>query len=1131
MGLLLRGKLLRRVSKGALFSFSLTLSGITVAAPPCADWMGKIIAVQGTLEKSLPQQSWTSLAPEQYLCPGDTLRTGQDSRASIYLRNNTYMRLSQNAIIRFPVNGEKESFWVQLKLGVAHFLSRIVNRFEVDTPYVNAMVEGTEFVVEATESGSVTVIEGKVLAFTDTESLRLTQGEQALSEADKRLRSLEVNTQDTVAWAIYYPPGAVLTELAAISDSLVATTLTQAQEMTERHRPDAALQTLRAGADDEPSIKLARAAILLTSGQQQEAGSLLESLQNDQRLGHLALAMKAVLAAVNSQSQQALQLAQDAVALNADSPSALLALSYAWQANINLPEAIAAAERATVAAPHNVIVWTRLAELQLTSGAYSNAKYAASRATEIAPTHPQAQIAEGFIALFEHKLADADAHFQRAIKADPGVPDAWLGLGLTKLRGGDLEAGRNNLEVAVSLSPNNAVLRSYLGRAYFEEKRSDDAGEQWLLAKERDSKDPTPYFYDGVNKLFSNDPVGAIEELEQSKQLNRNRAVYRSDGLLQSDSAARSAALARAYGEAGFDQAVLLEGWEALRQDPTSADGHRLLADRYLSQPNHQAARVSELMQAQLWQPVTAYPLQPQLYETGLPIVEGLGPSRSGVNEYHPLFLQDGVYGLSNGFVGSDDTWGEDIVVSGLQGPVSASLGQYHYESDGFRNGQDQDQEQNIYNGFLQWQVHPSISIQLEARKAEKDDHLFKLKTIAPDTDPESRSVDTKTYRVGLASRLDNHNSWLFSAIRQKFEEEQALAAADTVSDRKPRTYEVQYIHTASNFYAQTGAGRASIETKTNIQNPAGYINNDDDITHRNIYTYFGIQPTESIFLLVGAAYDNLQLERTSNTFIDFPFPLPDIDLSDSATDEIKQWSPKFGVEFTPTEQLTLRLATFRSLKRDIAADRTIEPAQILGFNQLYDDPNGSDVKTYAAAVDYKLGSRIGGGLEAMRRTVDIRPRLLQKEPERPHHEFENYKLYYFGVLSPSATVDIAYEYEDQDLEDSQFGTGSIYRAKTHSLPLGVTLYLPRHLSMRMESIYTDQTIKASFASDDQRDFNVNLWTFNVRLDYKLPRRFGELQFGVDNLFDNNKEILNSELDYPRYYPKRFLYSRIQLSF
>ncbi|MDG9667562.1 FecR domain-containing protein [Hahella sp. CR1] len=1126
MGLLLRGQLLCRVSCGALFSLSLTLSGTSVAAPPCADWMGKVIAVQGTLEKSLPQQAWTSLTPEQYLCPGDTLRTGQNSRASIYLRNNTYMRLNQSAIMRFPDNVEKQSFWVQLKQGVAHFLSRIVNRFEVDTPYVNAMVEGTEFVVEATQGGSVTVIEGKVLAFTDTERLRLTQGEQARSDTGAHLRSLKVNTHDTVAWAIYYPPGTVLKELAAMSDSAGAATLSQVQEMIDRNRPDAALQALRADSGNGPSLRLAQAAILLTSGQQQEAGNLLEPLQNDPRLGHLALAMQAVLAAVNSQSQQALQLAQNAVALRADSPSAQLALSYAWQANLNLPEAIAAAERATVAAPQSVIAWTRLAELELTSGAYSDAKYAAGRATEIAPTHPQAQIAAGFIALFEHKLADADAHFQSAIKADPGVPDAWLGLGLSKLRGGNLEGGRNDLEVAVSLSPNNAVLRSYLGRAYFEEKRSDDASEQWLLAKERDPQDPTPYFYDGVNKLFGNDPVGAIEELERSKQLNRNRAVYRSDGLLQSDSAARSAALARAYGEAGFDQAVLLEGWEALRQDPTSADGHRLLADRYLSQPNHQAARVSELMQAQLWQPITAYPLQPQLYETGLPIVEGLGPSRSGVNEYHPLFLQDGVYGLTNGFVGSDDTWGEDIVVSGLQGPVSASFGQYHYESDGFRNGLDQ--EQDIYNGLLQWQIHPSISIQLEARKAEKDDHLFKLKTIAPDADPESRSIDTETYRIGIASRLNIHNNLLFSAIRQEFDERQQSASGRSSSERSPSTYEAQYIYNQENFYAQVGVGRSNTDASTNVADSGFFkLHQKEDVVYKSAYVYFGFRPNEKVFAILGTAFDTVENNATrSITFSPFPSELSE------ENRKFQQWSPKLGLEFNLSEPITLRIAAFRKLKRDIAANRTIEPAQILGFNQLYDDPNGSDVKVYATGLNYAFSDSGKIGFEAIRRVVDVHVESFQMEPDNPYREFETYRLYYYHPLTQSITLDFGYSFEDQEIKDN-FGSrgGAVYRTRTNTAPFGINLFPGRRITARAEGIYTDQRVQASMASADQRSFDVNMWIFNFRMGLKLPRRLGELQFGVDNLYDNNKEVLNSERNYPAVYPKRFLYSRIQLSF
>ena len=35
-------------------------------------------------------------------------------------------------------------------------------------------------------------------------------------------------------------------------------------------------------------------------------------------------------------------------------------------------------------------------------------------------------------------------------------------------------------------------MRSYLGKGYYEEKRSDKATEQFAIAKKKDPKDPTP---------------------------------------------------------------------------------------------------------------------------------------------------------------------------------------------------------------------------------------------------------------------------------------------------------------------------------------------------------------------------------------------------------------------------------------------------------------------------------------------------------------------------------------------------------------------------------------------------------------------------------------------------------------
>ena len=62
-----------------------------------------------------------------------------------------------------------------------------------------------------------------------------------------------------------------------------------------------------------------------------------------------------------------------------------------------------------------------------------------------------------------------------------------MGLGLAKIREGQLLVGRGDLETAVSLDPGNSMIRSYLGKAYYEEKRSDKASDQFARAKENNT--------------------------------------------------------------------------------------------------------------------------------------------------------------------------------------------------------------------------------------------------------------------------------------------------------------------------------------------------------------------------------------------------------------------------------------------------------------------------------------------------------------------------------------------------------------------------------------------------------------------------------------------------------------------
>ena len=77
----------------------------------------------------------------------------------------------------------------------------------------------------------------------------------------------------------------------------------------------------------------------------------------------------------------------------------------------------------------------------------------------------------GFAYLTQVKIAESRAAFEKAIMLDSADPLPRLGLGLAKIRKGSLEAGRQEIEIASSLDANNALIRSYLGKAYYEEKR------------------------------------------------------------------------------------------------------------------------------------------------------------------------------------------------------------------------------------------------------------------------------------------------------------------------------------------------------------------------------------------------------------------------------------------------------------------------------------------------------------------------------------------------------------------------------------------------------------------------------------------------------------------------------------
>ena len=192
-----------------------------------------------------------------------------------------------------------------------------------------------------------------------------------------------------------------------------------------------------------------------------------------------------------------------------------------------------ALQEAVKLAPDNALAWARLAELWLSFGELRRALKAANQAVKLQPDLARTQSVLGFAYLTQIRTREARQAFEQAIQLDQADPLPRLGLGLAKIRVSGLAEGREDLEIAVSLDPDNSLARSYLGKAYLRRKaRSAGRRPNSPLLKSLTQKTRRP----GSTMLFAkqsiNRPVEALHDLQNSIELNDNRAVYRSRLLL-----------------------------------------------------------------------------------------------------------------------------------------------------------------------------------------------------------------------------------------------------------------------------------------------------------------------------------------------------------------------------------------------------------------------------------------------------------------------------------------------------------------------------------------------------------------------------------------------------------------------
>ena len=1061
------------------------------AQQSCASPVAVFESVKNTVQ--LLQASTRAAIPaarQVQVCAGDTIEVGDNSRAVLLMiRSNTPLVIDQNSefvVTDAPTGGGS---FVNLVKGALLFITRVKRSIEIRTPFVNAAIEGTEFVVRVLADRTViTVYEGTVRATTikPEATLLVGAGQQAVAiQGQAPQLQVIVRPRDAVQWALYYEP-------VLPSDSF------------------AQLGTIPQASRDV-TLYIRRASLLLGAGQLDEARADLDRAQNLDPSNGNVYALRAVVSVAVNDKQGALDSGHMAVERAPQSSAARLALSYALQSNFDLEAARDVVAQAVEVQPNDAAAWARLAELRLMLDDVGGAVDAARRSVMLSPQLARGHTVLGFTLLAQLDPSEARAAFQRAIDIEPDNPWARLGLGLTAIRQGRLSEGRGDLELAMALNPDSSLIRSYLGKAYFEEKREPLPAEQFDLAKQLDPRDPTAWFYDAIRKETLNRPVEALADLQSSIERNNNRAVYRSRLRLDEDLAARGTELSRIYSDLGFEELALVEGWKSLDVDPANHAAHRLLADNYLALPSHQIAKDSELLQSQLTQPVNINPVQPRLADNGLNFLDDIGISGVGLNEFTRLFAANGVRVIADGMVGTQNTITDNVIASGLFNRISFSVGHFHFKSDGVR--ENNDVSQNIFNIFSQVDLTHATSVQIEVRDTDSEqgdrtllfDPLFIRSNL--------RSVgDVTSVRLGFRQQFTPSAVLIGSYARRTLTSDFTAGDLRVLNDDHADFVELRHLQRWNRANVTAGFGYFNSDgVQTQTFRSMSFPSQPLDTRHANGYIYATINLLPEVAVSAGLSGDSL---------------------TDSLIGERKQANPKLGISWLATSRTWVRGAAFRTLDRTLVSGQTIEPTQVMGFNQFFfDDGVGSGSWHYGVAVDQGVWVNGYAGVEYSVRELTVpafSPATGSLIEGNIREGFA--RAYLYSTLTSKFALSA--EYQMSRFTDPEGNNPFLLQeSTTHKLPLQVRFFDRSGLFARLRATLFKQ--EGVFRNKDFVLFSGNsqFWITDLSAGWRLPKRWGIASVDIRNLFDRHFRFQDTNPSDATVIPSRQILGRLSFTF
>ncbi len=1172
-------RLLRGSWAGVAFALGTILAGLGTTALAAQKTNAVLVELEGQVSVSRANsQAWDPAHTNQVLFPGDRIRTMDRSRAVVQLSDLSTLRLGPQSFVLIPA----ERRGLNLLRGFLYYFHRDKpGTLPVQTPSSYAVILGTEFALQVDDNGAtrLTLIDGKVELTNEFDGVSLSSGEAATAQrnaAPVKVPALEA--VNVIQWALYYPGVLDLEELPFTPAEVQALNAS----LTAYRSGDLIAAVTNYPVNRQPASEAEKvyfAGLNLAVGQVDPAQAVLDTLPSaESKMASLVNGLRTVIAAVKFRPHPG-PLPQEKGNGLPSTATELLAESYHAQSRADLEQALAFARRATEASPNFSFAWARVAELEFSFGRIDPARGAADKSLQLAPRNAHAIALRGFFFAARNRTGAAIAAFDEAIALNGAMGNAWLGRGLCRIRRGDLAGGREDLQVAATVEPQRAILRSYLGKAFSGEGDVLGARKELRLAKSLDSGDPTAWLYSALLNREVNRINEAVRDLEHARELNQNRRVFRSGLLVEQDRAVQGVNLAGLYADAGMLEVSAREAGRAVEADPSNYSAHQFLGDSYqrLRDPTRISQRfetpaITEYLLANLLSPVGAGTLAQSVTQ----------------NEYSKLFERDGLGVSSTTEYYSRGAW----IQSGAQYGTFKNL---DYAVSGFYNsdqGQraNNDLEQSEVSLQLKLQITPADSLYFRAIQGQIEGGDLAAR---PDPATANRTLRVEEHQEPLLLAGYHREwspgmhtlalvGWLSDELRITNGQRQTLLLGKNnngaVSDAVPISIEQQFQTSVEFFTAELQqlwqlerhtlivGGRyqaGSFDTRNRDVNAdvpppiPGFVSVmfprdrqriESDFERASGYGYYHWRPVAPLMLIAGMSYDWL---RSPVNFRYAP-----LDAGEESTHQI---SPKGGIVWTPTERTTLRAAYSQSLG-GVGFDQSfrLEPSQVAGFNQSFRSiipesvagaNSGAGFETWNASFEQRFGRNTYLGLSG---------EWLHSEVERVFGVYDF--LQPFKVLRSSTRQRLDYDEQTllltlNQLVGDEWAFGARYRlshaeleSNFRNIPdsaLTLLGFKPRTRSdgllhqVNLFAIYNDPSgfftqaealWNAQSTDGDTTPADNDFWQFNLFGGWRGFQRRFEVRVGILNITGEDYRLnpLNLTAELPR---ERTFVARMKFNF